>query len=311
MRGERLVIENVRANRDEPGLKAQHLACVRALADMTDAEVEGDEQGSERVVFEPAEDAPQGGEYEVEVGTAGATTLVAHAVLPAALHADGDVTFRIRGGTHVRWSPTFEHLERVFLPILRDAGAEVTVELVRCGHYPQGGGEIVLRVSPSSFSPVEPQREELRRIDGISHVCGLPEHIVERQAESARETLAEFDAPVEIETVHVEEDVPSKGTAVTLAAHAGTRLGGSALGERGKPAEEVGAEAAEKLVTAVESGADVDEYTADQLVPYVALAGGSYNVPEVTSHLETNVHVCEKVLECDLVIDDGLYVTRR
>jgi RNA 3'-terminal phosphate cyclase (GTP) len=134
---------------------------------------------------------------------------------------------------------------------------------------------------------------------------------VERQAESARETLAEFDAPVEIETVHVDENVPSKGTAVTLVGDAGTRLGGSALGERGKPAEEVGAEAAKKLVTAIESDADTDEYTADQLVPYVALAGGRYDVPEITSHLETNIHVCEEILECDLVIGDELYVTRQ
>ena len=149
VRGERLVIDNVRANRDEPSLKAQHLACVHALADMTDAKVEGDEQGSERFVFEPAEDAPQGGEYEVEVGTAGATTLVAHAVLPAALYADGDVTFRIHGGTHVRWSPTFEHLERVFLPILRDVGAE------RFRHLPVGNVRVGL---------VRRKRLRLRRV---------------------------------------------------------------------------------------------------------------------------------------------------
>lgn len=307
VRGERLVIENVRANRDEPGLKAQHLACVRALADMTEATVEGDEQASERVVFEPAEDAPRGGEYEVEVGTAGAVTLVAHAVLPAALHADGDVKFRIRGGTHVRWSPTFEHLERVFLPILREAGAEVSVGLIRRGHYPQGGGEIVLRVSPSSLSPVEPRRGELRRIEGVSHACGLPEHIVERQADSVREVLAELDVPVEIEEIHVEEEVPSKGTAVTLIGDAGTRLGGSALGERGKPAEEVGREAAEKLVEAIESGADVDGYVADQLVPYVALAGGSYDAPRVTSHLETNVEITSNFAEVSL---DGTLVSK-
>lgn len=305
---ERLVIENVRANRDEPGLKAQHLACVRALATLTDADVEGDERGSERVVFEP--DEPKGGEYDVEVGTAGAVTLVAHAILPAALHADGDVAFRIRGGTHVRWSPTFEHLERVFLSILRDAGADVSVELVRRGHYPQGGGEIVLRVSPSSLSSVEPRRGELERVEGVSHACGLPEHIVERQAQAARETVRDgldVSVDVDIEEEHVdEEDAPSKGTAVTLVGQAGTLLGGSALGERGKPAEEVGAEAAEELVSAVESGADVDEYVADQLVPYVALAGGNYDAPRVTSHLETNVEITSKFAQVSL---DGTCVS--
>jgi len=208
IRGEDLVIENAREGRDSPGLRAQHLACVRALAALTDATVEGDERGSERVVFDP--DAPRGGTYEVDVGTAGATTLVAHAVLPAALHADGPTEFRIRGGTHVRWSPTFEHFADVFLPLLRDAGAEVSAELVGRGHYPQGGGEVVLRVSPSSLEPVEPRRGELRRLTGVSHACDLPEHIVERQAETARETLGELDVPTEIDEVHL-EDTPSKG----------------------------------------------------------------------------------------------------
>lgn len=304
---ERLVIENVRANRDEPGLKAQHLACVRALAALTDANVEGDERGSDRVVFEP--DEPKGGEYEVEVGTAGAVTLVAHAVIPAALHADGDTEFRIHGGTHVRWSPTFEHLQRVFLPLLRDANADASVELVRRGHYPQGGGEIVLRVSPSELSHVEPNRAELERVEGVSHASGLPEHIVERQAEAARGVLRDgLDATVDvgIEKVHIDEDAPSKGTAVTLVADAGTRLGGSALGERGKTAEEVGTEAAEELVSTVGSGADTDEYVADQLVPYVALAGGNYDAPRVTSHLETNVEIASEFAEVSL---DGTCVS--
>jgi RNA 3'-phosphate cyclase len=299
---EPIVIENARAERERQGLKSQHLACVRVLADLTHASVEGDEIGSERVVFEPA-DEPNGGVYEVDVDTAGAVTLVAHAVLPAALHADGETEFRIRGGTHVRWSPTFEHLKRVFLPLLREAGAEAEVELVRRGHYPQGGGEVVLRVSPSSLSPVEPRRGSLERVTGVSHACGLPEHIVERQAESARESLEENlneTVEVDVEEIHVSDETPSKGTAVTLVGDAGTRLGGSTLGERGKPAEEVGQEAARELIDAVESGADVDEYVADQLVPYVAVAGGGYEVPHATSHLRTNVEVVSKFTDVNL-----------
>ncbi|MCX2819667.1 RNA 3'-terminal phosphate cyclase [Haladaptatus sp. F3-133] len=291
VRCERVVVENVRAGRETQGLKAQHLACVRALAAVTDATVEGDEIGSERVVFEPG--APKGGEYEVDVDTAGAVTLVAHAVLPAALSADGDVVFTIHGGTHVRWSPTYEHFAEVFLPIVRNAGADAEVELVRRGHYPQGGGEVVLRVSPSSLSPIEPRRGALERVKGVSHACGLPEGIVERQTEAVQERLRELGVSVGIDENHVDE-APSRGTAVTLVGHAGTRLGGSALGERGKPAEEVGAEAAEELIECVESDGDVDAYTADQLVPYVALAGGSYEAPHVTSHLRTNVEVASR-----------------
>jgi len=309
---ERLVIENVRAGRDPSGLKPQHLAAVRALGEVTDADIQGDEVGSERVVFEP--DGIKGGEYTVDIGTAGATTLVAHAVLPAALNADREVIFRIRGGTHVRWSPTFEQFCCVFVPILRDSGAELSVELIRRGHYPQGGGEVVLRVSPSSLSQVKPRRGGVKAITGVSHSRGLPSHIAERQANSAHDGLdTDGDTPIEIDEVHIGE-APSKGTAVTLFAQtetgkgdSGSRLGGSALGERGKPAEEVGKEAAEALNEAVSSGADVDIHTADQLVPYTALGGGSYSVPEVTPHLRTNVSVCNGILGESIEIERNRY----
>ncbi|MDY7083020.1 MAG: RNA 3'-terminal phosphate cyclase, partial [Halobacteria archaeon] len=73
-----------------------------------------------------------------------------------------------------------------------------------------------------------------------------------------------------------------------------------ALGEKGKPAEDVGEEAARELLDGVESEGTVDVHTADQLVPYVALAGGEYLAPERTSHLDTNAWVCEKLLGTDI-----------
>ncbi|MDY6779777.1 MAG: RNA 3'-terminal phosphate cyclase, partial [Halobacteria archaeon] len=91
----------------------------------------------------------------------------------------------------------------------------------------------------------------------------------------------------------------------------GAVLGGSAVGERGKPAEEVGEEAARDLIGSVESRATVDLYSGDQLVPYVALAGGEYVAPEATSHLETNVWVCGKFVENEVgtePVDGGVEV---
>ena len=47
-------IDNIRANRSQPGLKTQHLAGVLALARITDAEVQGAEKHSTRLDFSPA-----------------------------------------------------------------------------------------------------------------------------------------------------------------------------------------------------------------------------------------------------------------
>ena len=72
-------IENIRANRRQPGLKTQHLAGVLALARITDAEVKGAHKHSTRLAFMPR--TIKGGRYRFEISTAGATSMLFGAVL--------------------------------------------------------------------------------------------------------------------------------------------------------------------------------------------------------------------------------------
>jgi RNA 3'-terminal phosphate cyclase (ATP) len=72
------------------------------------------------------------------------------------------------------------------------------------------------------------------------------------------------------------------------AAYERSLAGFDALGERGRPAEEVGAAAAEAFARFDAGGAAVDEHTADQLVLPLAVAGGEVAIPRVTDHVETN-----------------------
>ena len=67
----------------------------------------------------------------------------------------------------------------------------------------------------------------------------------------------------------------------------GITSGGSALGKKGLPAEKVGKHAAEEIILELESGASIDVYLADQLIPYMALSGNSsYTVREISLHTE-------------------------
>jgi RNA 3'-terminal phosphate cyclase len=93
-------------------------------------------------------------------------------------------------------------------------------------------------------------------------------------------------------------DALSLGTSVHAHAHySNTKLGADVLGERGKPAEKIGRECALLLKEQMDSGACLDTWMADQILPYMALAGGErVSVAEVTDHCRSNMWVIEKFL---------------
>ncbi|MBM4288494.1 MAG: RNA 3'-phosphate cyclase, partial [Deltaproteobacteria bacterium] len=67
---------------------------------------------------------------------------------------------------------------------------------------------------------------------------------------------------------------------------------------RGKPAEQVAAEAAQEMKTFLATQAAVDRHLADQIILYAALAEGlsSLTTECLTSHLLTNIWVVEQFL---------------
>jgi RNA 3'-terminal phosphate cyclase (ATP) len=74
--------------------------------------------------------------------------------------------------------------------------------------------------------------------------------------------------------------------------------GFTALGERGKPAEQVAEEAARDLLAYLKSQAALDRHLADQLVLPLALAGGPSHLATetLTQHLLTVAWVVDQFL---------------
>src|SRR5205823_12968214 len=80
----------VRANREKPGLRPQHLTAVEAAAALGNAEVTGAAVGSRELTFRPGAYSPH--DLALDIGTAGATCLVLQTLhLPLALRADRPV----------------------------------------------------------------------------------------------------------------------------------------------------------------------------------------------------------------------------
>src|SRR5437763_9801015 len=145
--GQSFRLRNVRARRAKPGLQPQHLTCVRAAAQVGDAQTAGASVGSSTLTFEPSTIRP--GRYDFAIGTAGATGLVLHTVyLPLALRGGGPSELTLTGGTHVRTSPCFHFLEATWRRYLEQLGLRIRLRLVRPGFYPRGGGRVEAAIQP-------------------------------------------------------------------------------------------------------------------------------------------------------------------
>ncbi len=292
--GKPVKIFNIRANRPNPGLRPQHLHGILALKELSNAKVKGAEVGSTVLEFIPGKAEPK--HVRVPIKTAGSITLVLQTLLPAMAFTGG--SFEITGGTDVPWSPPVDYLKNVTLFALEKMGLKVELEIKRRGHYPKGGGLVTGRVEPwEEMKPLMAvEWGRIERFGGISHATNLPAHVAERQARAAKERLEElYSVPVEIGTEVSRSLGPGSGI-VVWAETDSLRLGGDALGKRGKPAEVVGREAADELLGQLAPKKAVDRFLGDQLIPFLAFAGGEIGVAEITNHLVTNVWVVEQFL---------------
>lgn len=296
--GKDIRVHGIRAGRSQPGIKAQHLTGLRALAQLCGSSLEGADVGSSELVYEPGE-LTSGG-FHFDVGTAGSVTLVLQTLMPVVAYCPGPVRFELTGGTDVKWSPPVNYLQLIALPMLRRMGYIADLRLVRRGHYPRGGGEVHLDAAPieSLKHLVGVRSGRVVGIDGVSHVTMLPHHVAERQAIAARNLVMGKGLPspdIGIEDSQSDAGVGPGSGLVLRATREETVLGADSLGEKGKPAEVVGEEAGKRLVEEVESDAFLDRHMADIVVPYIALADGvsDVSVSQITQHTLTNVMVAE------------------
>jgi len=273
-------IINIRAGREKPGLRPQHLTAVNSVRKVCRGTLEGAEVGSKELVFTPGKIV--GGKYSLDIGTAGSTILVAQTIIPILFTADKKSRVKITGGTHVMKSPCYDYFENVFLPAIRLMDAKIESRMIKPGFYPKGGGQVELEIEPSKIKGNSEWPEE-SEIHSIIRLSNLPLSIAMRE----KKILLNNG----IEDVKIrEEKTFSPGNAITV--YSGLK-GSYSLGKIGKRAETVAQEAVDELKT--ETG-NVDRYLADQLLIYAAMAEGetSFSTSKITEHFKTNSEVIKK-----------------
>jgi RNA 3'-terminal phosphate cyclase (ATP) len=311
--GKALRIANVRASRARPGLAAQHLAAVRAVAACCDARCEGLELRSGAFTFEPRA-RPAGGERRAAVGTAGSVTLVLQALLPMLVAARASSRVVVTGGTDVRQAPSWDYFGEVLLRLLGRMGLHVRASLLRRGYYPRGGGEVALEVEPGVPAPLALGGGAANwRIAGEAHVANLPVTIAERMRDAARAALGR-EAAIGARSLGRDKAWGTGGAITAWAGREAGLAGASRIAERGVRAEALGEAVGREIAQDMAAGASLDLHAADQVLVYLAMARGtsSFTARAVSSHAATAMWLIPQFLPVRFAVEqaDGLVRVR-
>jgi len=303
-----LRITNIRARRKEPGLRPQHLQAVVAAAKVSNSSLSGAQVGSTHLEFFPMKQLPHKFAEQIDTGTAGSISLIAQTLIPISIFGGVEIDCRIIGGTEVPHSPTVDYLIDVVFPVYRKLGAEISMEIVRRGYYPRGGG--IVRLCCKSSRPIKleslvligEERGNLQYPTSIKSVSSsLPEHVAKRQSAAARRILEQaFNDSIRItEATNSAWTSLSPGSSVLVSSIGPSHfVGAVSLGERGKRSEIVGEEAARIFLNECACNPGVDTHLADMLATLLPCVSGKsrFTTSGVSKHLETNIAVARKLV---------------
>ncbi len=312
--GRPIRVVNIRKGRKKPGLKTQHLFILRALRQITDSHIQGDRLGSLEIEFTPG--PIRGGTVYVDFQTAGSIPLFLQTLLPVSLFADQPVHLRIRGGTDVPMSMTWDYFVHVLVPYFRPLVQRLEVRCRRRGYYPPGGGDVEIRVMPRFRRSLFPDfqtflatiRSELGALDlqkkgptlrldvWITVSRALQDRqVYERIRKGFEKSWHQKQWSVTYQGGY--EDSRSPGcTAVAVADFGTHRAGVDLLCRKGVPAERVGQKLATEFRDFLQSPDAVDSHLQDNLVLLLALRGGRVRMTHLTSHTQTHLWLVQKFL---------------
>ena len=311
--GKPIEIYNIRANRRKPGLRSQHARVIEAIGEIANAKIDGVHVGSERITFIPGK--LRGGEFKIDVGTAGSLTLLMQAIFPVAVNCPETVKLLLKGGTDVSWSPPIDYIRNVFLPMIAKIGVDIVMCIGRRGHYPKGGGIITCDIEPViKLKPIQYRLQEpfdIHCVCGKAHAIKLPCSIADRMIDSATKEIQKAGLPVgafERECPEEKYDAHvAPGTGITLWActNQDTILAGDCLGEKGLPAERVGETAAKNIIEQISKKRPIDFHLADQMIIWMAISDfpSVIETNKLTLHTLTNIEIVKLLSNAEFEIE--------
>ena len=295
-------IDHIRGKRSKPGLMRQHLTCVMAAKEICQAQVQGDELGSSRLVFSPGQVSP--GQYDFKIGTAGSTTLVFQTILLPLLFANEQSEVTFCGGTHNPLAPSLSFLKDSFLPLLVEMGGKVEIEEETWGFMPAGGGLWKALIVPSRLQPIyKTKRSKIKQASVTAYLSGVPRHVGERELTA----FAPTDLEVSDRTIMQCESCCAGNLLQAKLEFEDSTIALDTLGRTRLSAERVAMYLNETVDSYMSSDAVLDEHLTDQMMlPMVMAEGGAFSCETFSLHASTNRDIIKLFTGKDICMENSL-----
>ena len=302
---------NIRKNRDNPGLRPQHIASVKLSQMISSSYSEGAELGSEEIMFIPAK--VQSGIYEVDIGTAGSIPLCVQSAILPIVFSGNNLTLRLKGGTDVSSSPGIDYFRLIFSQAIRQY-AQVKTDTIRRGYYPKGGGRVDFRINSKYTSldansipgidfsgSAQPNKISLN-VNASKDLSGA--RVIERLSEYFSLLARSLNIDTAISQSYNDSEC-SGGSATLILNSEDSFIGETFLFEKGVKAEGIADKIYARVKSLIGSGTKCDKHLADQLVPFIAASGkGCIKTEEITEHCRANAYVCNEFFDGKVEINE-------
>lgn len=298
-------ITNIRKNRPNPGLQEQHLQCILAASKLSNAEVKGAYKGSQEIYFSPQE--IKNTSLEIKISTAGSVGLVLQSLLIIGFKYPLEIKI-VGGATYGKWAPSVDFIDKVFCFWLRKIGMQIDIKVSKHGFYPKGDALVEVKIIPKDkYESIF--IEKINQVKKFNLIAVASENlkkrdVLERMVKKAKDEIKKkFDLPVDIEMIYQKTSCDGCGLTIYTDTLEGV-IGSSLCGEKGKTAEEVAQETIDMVLYDLAKNS-LDRFTADQIIPYLALLKGKVRIPFITDHIRSNIEVVKKFIPGEFIIEEN------
>ncbi|MGY5140311.1 MAG: RNA 3'-terminal phosphate cyclase [Candidatus Nitrosopumilus sp. Bin_571-38] len=283
-------LENIRKNRKISGLRPQHLTAINILQKIANAKVIGAEVGSTEIKFIPGD--AKNLDLVEDVGTAGSIPLILQVLIPVVAMSKKQFNLRIKGGTDVLWSPTIDYTQHVLQEAYSRMGINFSLELIKRGYYPKGGGEIKLQVNPSNVKSILFSKRKTNEVRLICSFSKFTNNEIKNKVYEIVKQLTDANFIVDVE-IKSEEALDSGASLLIYSIDDDSIIGIDALYNKKTGKFDL------DMDNFIKNYA-IDDNLADMLIVPASLASGKTILPikEITKHLETNLFVTSKITGC-------------
>lgn len=298
-------IENIRTNRRVPGLRPQHLTAIKLLGKICNAEIQGLNVGSKSIKFFPKD--LEDYTIDEDIGTAGSISLVLQALIPAVSISKKKLELSIIGGTDVPRSPTSNYTKFVLGEAYSRFGIEFSMDVIKRGYYPKGGGLVKLNVYPSKkLKSISLTHRKTKSVKLLCSYSDLSSERINNEVQQAEKILKDSDFEIELE-IKKESSLSNGCSMLVYSFDLSSIIGIDSLTDT---TSEIAKSISNNFIR---SNLGVDNHLSDMIVLPASVIDDTsiYRIKEITKHLETNLYVTSKITECKYGIgktDDGFEV---